>query len=56
VYLGPSRTFDDDDLQYLNGDIPEEEEVKLDSYRQELIVKYRPTTIVKTTSITQKNY
>ena len=34
MYLGPSRTFDDDDLQYLNGDIPEEEEeVKPDSYR-----------------------
>ena len=35
MYLGPSRTFDDDDLQYLNVELPEEEEVKTDSYRQE---------------------
>jgi hypothetical protein len=41
VYLGPCRTFDDDDLQYLNGDIPEEDEVKLDSYRKELPISIK---------------
>ena len=32
VYLGPSRTLDEYDLEYLNGDITENDDIK-DSYR-----------------------
>ena len=32
VYLGPSRTLDQYDLEYLNGDITENDDIQ-DSYR-----------------------
>ena len=33
VYLGPSRTLEDYDIEYLNGDIVEAEKEVQDSYR-----------------------
>ena len=47
VYLGPSRTLDKYDLEYLNGDIKEENDEIADSYRQPNLRIPKKYTVLK---------